>query len=401
MTIMVRYAIATFICAVSLALSSCSLWLQVMDHRLIAGSSAQQVVPLPGGVASATTAPPPFDPPLTTAQRNGLTAALVREPLSQRYFNILYVDLIRTRVRNNQMAATMLLARLGWRLSIAQVNLMLWGALNQHYGLVADRAEALLRRQKFVPIAVSLLAQMEATPIGHGLVVRKLRQKPYWKKQYLSSIQPNAPRAMLLPRIATLRALLASSTPIEKSEIAPTLMTLLANGHERDAYDLWRRWVRWPQGTDAVADGRFEHAAALFGSSDPVIPFEWQFRQDLGYAAVPTAAGVTINWDGRGVPAFMTQQVPVQVGARYLLTITGNSGRGPLGTLLAPSLACGQRTIAFTPIESPSGRARYRSDVMPDVCDIATLAIDGQVDTPSGEIDITIRSVTMTRSYSP
>lgn len=373
--------LATGVIAGVLSLAA-AVWagsLQTRTMLLLASRPAQMVPPPPEYVPANVTIPP-AQPPLTHRQRVHIRDALWRSPLDQQLVDYLYVDAVRTAGGG---AATLPLARLladlGWRYTPAQQNLMLRAAVDGRYADVIDQADALLRRQKLTDQAMAILMAMEAIPQVHHLVVDRLLGDPMWSYDYLLRIGQQSLPQVIDARFRTLRVLLRTPDSVSRAELAPALQALIANGRGRDADTLWTMKAGPRPRDNVLRDGDFRMAAQLAGE-ETYIPFEWKMNQDLGYSADPGGQGALINWDGRGVPVFMVQLVPVESGRRYTLSIKGKADTGKLQVLLAPILDCGATKIAFVPFEGQSGTAHFRSMPIPVGCNMATLAVGGDID---------------------
>lgn len=353
---------------------------QHADAMSLAASRPAQAVPPPREFVPPGTRVSGVPTPLTASQRQRLSAAIWRDPLDQRLFNYLYVDKIRTAGAGAaSLPAARALARLGWRYTPAQQNLMLRSAVDGRFGDVIDRADALLRRQKLTDQAITMLVAMEAIPQVHQTVVDKLLGDPMWRHDYLVRIGARAPTQILDARLDTMRVLLRTPDDVSRAELAPTLEALFANGRGRDAYQLWARKAGPRRAGNALRDGNFREAVSLTGD-ELRVPFEWRLNQNLGFSTNAEGRGVVINWDGRGVPVFMTQVVPVLPGRRYAATIRGRSDSGELSQLLSPSLICGQVTVTFDAVAGGAGGARFQSAPVPARCDVAVFALNGAVD---------------------
>jgi hypothetical protein len=359
-----------------------AVWAGTMQANVTAlfTSNPATIIPFPKAFLTAGNAPPPTRLPLTAEQLNRLRGALWGDPLDQKLVNLLYVDAVRTGKSDADirlMART--LARLGWRYTQAQQNLMVGAALDTRFPEMVDRADGLLRRQKLSDQTIIMLIAMEAVPQVHGLVVDKLLADPIWRHDYLLRIGTQAPAQILEARLQTMRTLLRSPVGARRAELVPIIQALVANGRGRAAYKLWEIKAGRTSERNLLRDPRFQTAAET-ASEETVIPFEWHLNQNLGYSTDASHEGVTINWDGHGVPVFINQLVPVDQGRSYMLTIQGHADSGKLQDLLAPSFGCGQGAVPFTPVGSSGATVRYRSGPVPVGCDMADLLIAGSVD---------------------
>jgi len=390
----------------SLGAAAWSIALQAEDTGLTSSRAAQQVAPLPDILLSllpANTAAPAPQPALSAAERQEIGKGLLRTPLDLKLFNLLFADAVRTeRPSSETERLAAITAQLGWRYTPAQQNLMLRALLDERFEDVLDHVDALLRRQRQPALAYTMLSAMEGVPQVHGEVLEKLLAEPGWRSDYLTVINPQSAPGLLDARIRTLDALQATPSGLTLRELGPSLAALTASGRGRAAHLLWMRQAGGNtesqsdsrSGGNLVYDPDFEQLAQRAGGDDFGIPFEWRLGQDLGYAAQSSAEGVMINWDRRGVPVFLSQTVPVRPGRRYTLTLEGSADQDRLQHLLAPILLCGAQLVRFEPIgEEAQGAARYRTEILPDACDMGVLAINGAVDTGSSPVNIALSRI--------
>lgn len=354
--------------------------------RELSEGAIVRAVPVPAEYVPDGVTLPPEPPRLTPAQHKALGAALWRDPLDQGLFNLLYVDAVLSPSEKQQGTPdARLLSALGWRHTPAQQNLILRAALLPDNRQVVDRVDGLLRRQKVPEFGFAMLNAMEAIPEVQGLVEAKLRARPGWRADYLSVVPSPAPPELLTERARTLRQLSAARGGISRAELAPLLRALTAAGRTLEAYALWTAFAGTTGSSEALYDPQFRQAArqaglAEIGSAGGEVPFEWRFYQGPGFSAEPVGdGGVALNWDGRGVPVFLTQLVPVAPGQRYVLALKGPSGSADLKNALSPSLACGTVSIDFVATASPRGEARFRSDPLPKGCEMGAFTIAGAI----------------------
>ena len=397
----------------SLGAAAWSISLQAQDSNLITGRGAQQIAPMPDvllRMLPANTAPPPSQPALSATERQALGEGLLRTPLDLKLFNLLFADAVRTGRSSGEIEHLAgITAQLGWRYTPAQQNLMLRALLDERFQDVLDHVDALLRRQRQPALAYTMLGAMEGVPQVHGEVLEKLLAEPGWRSDYLTVINHQSAPALLDARIRTLDALLATPSGLTLREMGASLVALTATGRGRAAHRLWMRHADKESdrragvaddgqlGGNLIYDPGFAHLAQRAGGDDFGIPFEWRLGQDLGYATQSSDEGVMINWDRRGVPVFLSQTVPVRPGRSYMLTLEGSADQDQLQSLLAPVLLCGSRMVRFEPAGGGAqGPARYRTETLPEACDMGMLAINGAVDTGSGPVNIVIRHITLT-----
>ena len=384
----------------SLLVAGWSIAWQVADTNLIAGRVALQIAPLPEGILPAGTALPPAQPVLSARELQDLSEGLWRDPLNPRLFNLVFANAVRSeRSQAHLDRLATLLGQLGWRHTPALQNLILRALLEERFDAVLDGVDALLRRQRRPELAYGMLSAMEAIPQVYGNVIDKLVTGPEWRRDYLSVISPQSGTALLDARIRTLATLLDRPAGLTRAELAPSLRALIASGRGRAAHALWMRQTKQAPGGNLVYDPSFEQAAALAGSADLDIPFEWRLGQDLGYTAQVSENGVMINWDRRGVPIFLSQTVAVQPRQAYRLTVQGTADAGDLEGAMTPVLLCGAQAVRFEPMgesrpnESQPGEVRYRTTPLPQACEMGVLALGGALDSGSGTVNVNLTKV--------
>lgn len=387
------YVLAAIGMALSLGGAGYSIAMQVERTRILTATVSSQIVPLPVGALPPGTAQP-VTRPLNAGHRRAITRLLWRDPLNPRLTNLLYADAMRTAGPDLQARQAALLARMGWRFTPAQQNLMVRAALTGDYIQVIDRVDALLRRQKLLGPAFATLNAMEALPQVQSAVISRLRGQPVWRRDYLSVIGPQSAPALLDARLRTLTALLATPTGVGREEMASSLTALDASGRGRAAHRLWLQRAGAPAG-ELLYDPDFRQAAAIVGTSDVATPFEWRFNQDLGYAAGPSLDGVMITWDHRGLPVFLSQRVPVMPGRRYILAVQAHSDTGEPQPLLAPDMICGNSSVSPAATDIHGDESRYQFGPLPRACDMATLRLSGRLDSGTGNTTITLKRVVL------
>lgn len=349
--------------------------------RALGGGDIQRIARLPPGVLPAQLTQKISGYPLTAPQRDLLRGAVWRTPMDQALANIVYVDLAQAGASSATLARqARLLASLGWRDTPSQQNLLLRDALAGSYQSVLDRGDALLRRRKLMAVANQLLAAMETTPEGGRLLVARLAAGPVWRSDYLVATSQAAPPPFLAVRRRTLLALMAAGSPVSRREIAPVLNNLVAAGDDTGAYMLWTRYVgrRNEAEGDVLYDGRFRRVVGQ--DAGPVLPFDWQLHSDLGYEAlVPGSSGLEVNWDGKGLPVFATQRVPVRARAAYRLRLTGQVNGATFGSLFQPILTCGTVPVRFDAVRADDREGIFQSGPIPAGCGTADFALTGRL----------------------
>lgn len=391
-----RYALAMVVSVGSLAAVVQSVRMQTGYASLMAVTATEQLVPLPAEVLPPGSPRPLTRPPLSQSLHADLNRLLSRRPQDPTLFNLFYADQVK---RAQPIAVTdrqaRTLARLGWRWTPAQQNLITRAILAEDFDQIVDRADALLRRHKLSALAFAVLTTMEAIPQVQGNVIARLRAQPRWRLDYLSVISPQSPQSLLAARVQTIAALLRSPASLSREELAPSIRVLTGGNYGRQALALWTRKAGGANTGNRIYDPAFRKAAQLSGTPDLQIPFEWRFGQDLGFSVQASSAGVTIDWDRRGAPLFMSQLVPVAGGRRLVLTVRAQTLGGTLPALLSPTMTCGALIIPFSLIDSRNGETQFNSDPLPAGCTMGVLGFNGTVDSGHGNATINISYLTL------
>jgi hypothetical protein len=392
-----RTAAAFLVGTLSFVAAAYSGVVQQRRLLLLADLVPAQLAPIPRESLPAGAVIPSPSPPLTAEQTRTIVLNLWRSPLDEQSFNLLYTDGLRTHATAPVVThRAALLAKLGWRFTPLDQNLIIRGATNGNYQEVVDRADALLRRQKIDELAISIMQAMEARPEVHRYVVEKLKGNPPWRPEYLASTTPQSGPVLLARRAQTLDVLIGTRS-LAKGEITPSLAAMAGVGMARAAHDLWIRWSG-QRSANLVYDSRFRAAAAADQTVALASPFEWKLGRDTNYSTSAADNGIEIDWDRRGVPTFLSQLVPVAPGNAYVLTIAGHADGAPLSTILAPAIVCGADPVAPTKVEGTKENARFFFPVLPAGCDMGQLSINGALDSGTGSITVTITDVVLRRS---
>jgi len=387
------YILAGVAALVSISGAGYSGYTQVDDANALQAGTNAALAPVPPGILPANTKLLAQPRPMTAVQRRELGRAASHTPLDQEIFNLFYANQVRSDVSVEQLRRQARhLSELGWRYTPAQQNLILRDMLDTDFHTIVDRADSLIRRQKMPEFAFAILSAMEAIPEIQPDVIRKLRSNPSWRRDYLSVIMPGSPPALLTARVRTINALLDSPSGIARIEAAQSLTSLIESGRGRLAQQLWRRLGGYTDRGNLVYDPMFSHAAVLAGTGDPTVAFDWQFGQNLGFSATPSAEGAVIDWDHRGAPTFMTQTVAIPSGRSLVLTIKGSADQSEISKSLRVTLECAGKIIQFTGSATSSG-ARYYSPVVPEDCDMGILGIGGVVDSAKNQSAIRVKKV--------
>jgi hypothetical protein len=291
---------------------------------------------------------------LTPASDAAARSALWLDPLNQNALNLAYVHAFRRNEDPARLARfRMVLARLGWRSTPAQQNLLVAAAQRNDFAEVMDRVDGLLRRNKFAREIDPFIAAVESDPQTRAALVRKLRINPPWREMLLLRGGELRGSERLDDRAATMNAVLDGGAKLSRIEVSPFLTTAAASGELVSAHQLWSRTLRRPTEGGLLYDGGFKVAAEQ-GVRPPLpVPFEWTFGNGDGYTTqVGSDGGLFLRWSGRGIPVLLSQPIRVPADARgYQLHVeTDRSSVPVIASKLALTLVCGKQVAEFRPV---------------------------------------------------
>jgi DNA-binding HxlR family transcriptional regulator len=373
--------IAALACGVgSLLLSGLYLRTELGDGRTLADSPAAAAIPAEvAALAGGTAAAPPRR--LAPAERAALLAALRHAPLEQRRFDRFYaqrsLDVTVTDPRLDGAAA--LLARLGWRDTASSQNLLLRTALTGAYGAMIDRADSLLRRRHLTEPTLALMAALEVVPAMRTALIARLAEPAPWRTEFLRALPPRPSPTVLAARLDTLNRLQARERRLDRAEVVPLVAALAAAGRAEVAWRLWSR-LQPLGGANLLHDADFRAAAVLSRGDQPAAPFDWGLGNGASFSVATGARGdrgLAIQWDGGGLPTFLTQQVRVPGPGRYRLDLATGQPRDAVA-MLQPVLQCDARAIGFAPVVAPR-LAAWVSDPVPADCAFPVLRLDARL----------------------
>lgn len=340
------------------------------------------------------------------ARPRALEETVVRAPLSQELFNLYYVDRYQEYGPESSRTAELavLLARLGWRSTPAQQNLLVHAVQDRgDLKTLVDRADALLRRQKIEAGAREFLYLFENDPRSLRYLLIALRRKPEWRQLFLTEQRGLATPARVMARANTVAAMQRQGIALERAELAPVLNRLAQIGLVERAYALWiGSRPRGEREKSVIQDSKFELAASAALDDQPQYPFEWQLESGRGYrASVAGAAGsneLHLRWDGRGVPVLARQRLILEPGV-HVVRIQGLDAKPEAMGALQVLAQCPRRTVTFSTVSSSvdtRGGLLMRSDE-PIPCRFPEFLIAGNPGDNPRAIEISLSSIAMTR----
>jgi hypothetical protein len=359
----------------------------MVNVATFASSTNRLVVQLGGGIAVVSS-------PATLDQ---VKAALQIAPLDQRLANAALVRTFAAHSPDQRAASASAVASLGWWHTAALQNLLAIALDGQDVQRTLAVSDGLLRRQQLFTEASSVMQIAARDPELREEIVGKLQNQASWRRDYLLAASNITDRTNALAHYALLRSLESRGSAIRRDEVAAFLPALVRQGEPDLALDLWHR--RNTGLTRPITDGRFfTLAKSVVG--DASIPFEWTLLSGSGYFVdvVPRdqgSASVQIDWDGRGVPKFLSQLTSAEEGRRYRLSIVSEAATIPLGQGITARLICDMRnetllthriaTATMIQFETPSA--------LP--CSFPLLQIEGEPQRRPQPMTVTLLSITM------
>lgn len=329
---------------------------------------------------------------LNPASESAARSALWLDPLNQNALNLVYVRAYRGDDDPARLSRyRTLLARLGWRSTPAQQNLLAAAAMRRDFAEVMDRVDGLMRRNKFAAQVDPFIATVESNPQTRAALVDKLALRPPWRELLLIRGGELHGSERLVARAATMNALLDKRAKLSRIEVAPFLMAAVAGGELTAAYQLWARTLRKPTEGGLLYDGDFKVAAEQGVRPNLPVPFEWKFENGDGLSTqIGSDGGLFIRWSGRGVPILLSQRLKVPVGGRgYRLLIDADRASvTAIADKLAITLSCQEQTVEFRPVSRGSGRLVFAAD--PLTCATPLLTLSGRLQNVAQETSANI-----------
>lgn len=298
---------------------------------------------VPGGRQRAVT-PSPVD----------MEVALRAAPINPAVVNAaIFAEAARSATGKVAVDKLPLLRSIGWRSTVALQNTVFLAVEQRDLGLIANVADALLRRQEIEEEATALMRLMELAPQTRRILVTKLTANPVWRYPYfrlggLEGKQQAVARGRLVKDMA------AAGSPLNRGEIYSTLRMLIGAQQVDTAYDLWRAYRKVK--AQPLGDPEFEWAYIMRSDPDQAMPFEWVLPSGSGYWSEvlrqdDDRAAIAINWDGKGAPQLLAQQTALRPAA-YQLVLTGQDIPPDILQTFAFSLRCPTGRVIFDKIVS-------------------------------------------------
>lgn len=216
------------------------------------------------------------------------------------------------RSRDDIRRRAAILDQLGWRDTTVLQNRLTFAAERRDVAEVVDLLDALLRRNRAVQQTTVLFNAIELIPDGQEFLVRRLSGNPPWRRSYLMSGATLSSAAQLAARAKLLSELQRKRIALDYAEIAPVLAPMVSQGLVAEAARIWSKY-RGEEVLAPLSDTGFDRFARKDVGGDWDIPFDWKPNAGLGYSVSSYSEGddalVRIDWNGKGVPTFLSQQL--------------------------------------------------------------------------------------------
>jgi hypothetical protein len=327
--------------------------------------------------------------------------AVAANPFDQRAVN----NVIATRAyasadRERALKETALLGQLGWRSTPALQNLAWRASLIGDVDLLIDSLDAMLRRERLLSVLYPALDQIILQPEGRELLLRRLVGNPPWRLYYLLSASDLQDPDVIEARYLIMRDIQQAGQSLTRNEIAPVLPKLIATGRTEQAFELWQGHVG--DVARPLADPQFEYAAQPSPIDALPVPFEWQFGNGAGFfsdASIDDSGSfASIDWNGRGVPVFMSQLTTATPG-RYRLSVAGEAPMSQIAIKAGFRLVCPDRSkVEFFPVNAGSGARMELAGHGRVTCNSPTFEIFGLIQPATTTTPIVLRSISLQRT---
>ncbi len=335
--------------------------------------------------------------PIPKIPTDVLKRAILAAPLDQPLLNAVVVARSAGEKPKDFAQAMAVLKRMGWRDPSSLQNIIIHALETTDIPTIVDCADALLRQDVLIEQTSALMVLLEGFADTAPTVVARLKQGTPWRYTYLERAGSLTAPDQISGRLNTLTTLMAGGAKVQRQEVGPFVMVLAAAGEVAQARNLWL--THTGQRRDVLLDPDF--TAALNQSKLQVmpVPFEWQFGAGLGSVADIAADGlsgnrVSIQWDGRGVPVFVSQQTGAGED-RYQLFVRVEGEAAEFARRIGFRLRCGEGAVAFEDPVALPGNIMSLTLPRQNVCDYPVLEVFGKVQDVRRAVDVAFSSIRM------
>lgn len=328
-----------------------------------------------------------------------LAKAFSKDPLNQNLVNAGLALKLGDLSTTERARWITVIGKMGWRSTAASQTLINEAIKAQDLRNVTVIADALLRRQKLFEETVNLMNLLEAEPTAWRGVYSRLKADVPWRVNYLQYAGNIKQPTVVEGRIRTLRALQASGDQLTRQELAPSIAMLVSAGRQKEAEEIWRANEKMP--ATALHDPNFRIAVGAGANTDFSFPFEWQFFSGSGFSAYPsedglTGATVVVQWDGRGVPVFMSQLTSATPGNhRFSFWVNGDAQK--FANKIGVRFRCGNEIIRLRNSVKPNSQIVVAETITPITCEFPWVDIFGQIQDRGAAFELAFKRVMLNR----
>lgn len=332
------------------------------------------------------------------ALRQGLANELSNAPINQHLLSQYAILLRETDASSRKIdQAYQLLARLGWRSTPAQQNLIAYALAKEDFPAIIRRSDGLLRRGRFSAQISILLLTAEQSLEARRLLIDALQQGPSWSDAFFARAGSLNTKEGLAAHAALLNEFLDAGNQLGRAQTVGAMRAMIKHDLVTDAYGIFERLSSLHQNkTQGIFDPDFRIAADGRLRTEPAYPFEWNVVSGRGiYSRVEdrgSSGRLNLKWNGRGHPLLLSQlfwrgDKPVR-GIR----VKGLGNEGRLLSSMQLFISCvdePSRKVQLYPTPHTEGGITYRNEV-PDSCEFMRLEVYGLSENGSKPVDIQI-----------
>ncbi|MFS0738636.1 hypothetical protein ABC347_16435 [Sphingomonas sp. 1P06PA] len=314
-------------------------------------------------------------------------AALSRSPIDLRALRVL--GLAQEKLGHPQAGADIMnvAARGGWRDTPTQVWLIEQAMRTGDVTTLAQRADALARRNQSPDMVYATLRIVSSAPEVRPALIERLAARPDWRALFFLSLRQARPE-QIDGLVALVREMRRSEAPVTSTELFALGERLIELDQPARARMLWAEASGRPTSA-LIDDGGFERLAKR--PADMLVPrFEWQFAETSGSASVEpgpwnSSPALRLTHDGFSLSRPISQLL-LLAPARYRVTARVKVDPDFNAAGYGLSLRCpnGLELVATQPVESAG---IIRADfTVPASCPAQNLALttfEGQARTAS------------------
>lgn len=204
------------------------------------------------------------------------------------------------------------LGQLGYRSSVAQLNLLTLAAQRGDWAEAIRRTDALLRRRQASNEVRALMFLAESTPSGRQQLVQSLSDWPEWADPYFVDSRFTRLEGGIAARMALFDLASEKGGPLPRRIAARSSTHIARAGNLEAAHQLFMQYEEDSSGL-GLTDPEFIKFAAVSSQDEQPFPFDWNAIESEGarfrVRSVSDGVSATLRWDGRGNPKFFEKTV--------------------------------------------------------------------------------------------